>query len=157
MLLIFIFLHCGLDYVILFVFCHIRILPLNLFFEKLQQKKERIVFIQKMAFIFIIWSNSKTLKTITAVVACVQKTEWGGRKKSHTISYRKWNVNTNKSVKTWINKTKQRTWENKKKSWNVKNNSMAIISALNTYHDQNNFTIISSSCIHFWRVSVRNF
>ena len=48
----------------------------------------------------------ENLKSITAVVSCVQKTEWGGRKKSHTISYRKWNVNTNKSVKTWINKTK---------------------------------------------------
>ena len=31
----------------------------------------------------------ENLKTITAVVSCVQKTEWGGRKKSHTISYRK--------------------------------------------------------------------
>ena len=74
MLLIFIFLHCGLDYVILFVFCHIRILPLNLFFEKLQQKEKRENCIySKNAFYIHNLVYFENLKTITAVVSCVQK------------------------------------------------------------------------------------
>ena len=73
MLLIFIFLHCGLDYVILFVFRHIRILPLNLFFEKLKhEKRERIVFNQKNGFYIHNLVYFENLKTINAVVSCVQ-------------------------------------------------------------------------------------
>ena len=73
MLLIFIFLHCGLDYVILFVFCHIRILPLNLFFEKLQQKKGENCLYSKQGFYIHNLVYFENLKTITAVVSGVQK------------------------------------------------------------------------------------
>ena len=76
MLLIFIFLHCGLDYVILFVFSHIRILPLNLFFEKLQQKKGKWVLFKKGFYSYkVAYFENLKISTAECSSMCTKKTE----------------------------------------------------------------------------------